>query len=205
MDKELVSYIENEIFPLYSRNEEGHGIWHIKTVIERSLKLAKGYDVNLDMVYTVAAYHDLGHYVDRKRHEIISAEMFIQDKTIKKWFTEEQRKIIKEAIEDHRSSIDHEPRSIYGKIVSTADRTIINMDVAIQRAYFYGKKHYDNLSEEEQIERVYHHLREKYGEKGYAKIWLKDEELEDSLDNLRKALANKEEFINRIKKVINKE
>ena len=31
-------------------------------------------------------------------------------------------KIIKEAIEDHRASAKNEPRSIYGKIVSTADR-----------------------------------------------------------------------------------
>ncbi len=40
---ELVRYIENEIFPLYERNEEGHGIKHIKTVIKRSLELAKKY------------------------------------------------------------------------------------------------------------------------------------------------------------------
>lgn len=26
MNKELIQYIENEIFPLYNRNEEGHGI-----------------------------------------------------------------------------------------------------------------------------------------------------------------------------------
>lgn len=73
INKELVRYIEDEIFPLYDRNEEGHGIGHIKTVIKRSLELAKKYDVNLDMVYTIAAYYDLGHYIDRKTHELISA------------------------------------------------------------------------------------------------------------------------------------
>ena len=70
IEKELIKYIEEEIFPLYSKNEEGHGIKHIKTVIERSLKFAKEYDVNLDIVYTVAAYHDIGHYIYRKKHEI---------------------------------------------------------------------------------------------------------------------------------------
>ncbi|MEI3401077.1 MAG: hypothetical protein V8R51_01380 [Clostridia bacterium] len=34
IDIELVEYVENEIFPLYNRNEEGHGIEHIKTVIK---------------------------------------------------------------------------------------------------------------------------------------------------------------------------
>lgn len=202
MNNELVQYIENEIFPLYNRNEEGHGINHIKTVIKRSLELAKDYDVDLDMVYTIASYHDLGHYIDRKTHEIISAEIFMKDEKIKQWFTDEQRSIIKEAIEEHRASSNHEPRTIYGKIISTADRTIIDIDNTIKRSYSYGKRNYIGLSQEEQIERVYQHLTEKYGENGYAKVYLEDKEFEDALDKLRQALSNKEEFIKRVKKVV---
>lgn len=203
MNNELVQYVENEIFPLYNRNEEGHGINHIKTVIKRSLELAKDYDVDFDMVYTIASYHDLGHYIDRKTHEIISAEIFMKDEKIKQWFTDEQRNIIKEAIEDHRASSNHEPRTIYGKIISTADRTIIDIDNTIKRSYSYGKRNYIGLSEEEQIERVYQHLTEKYGENGYAKVYLEDKEFEDALDKLRQALSDKKEFIKRVKKVIN--
>lgn len=202
MNKELVKYIEKEIFPLYSRNEEGHGTKHIKTVIKRSLEIASDYDVNIDMVYTIASYHDLGHYIDRKRHEIISAEIFIKDEKIKQWFTDEQRIMIKEAIEDHRASSNHEPRTIYGKIVSTADRTIIDIDNTIKRSYSYGKRNYENLSEEEQIESVYQYLSEKYGENGYAKIYLEDKKFEEALDKLRQALSNKTEFIKKVKKVI---
>lgn len=205
MNNQLVEYIENEIFPLYSRNEEGHGINHIKTVINKSLELSKNYDVNLDMVYTVAAYHDLGHYIDRKRHEIISAEMFMKDEKIKEFFTEEQRIIIKEAIEDHRASSNHEPRTIYGKIVSTADRTIIDVEDTIKRAYSYSKRNFSNLSEEEHLERIYQHLSEKYGENGYAKVYLEDKEFEESLNKLREVLSNKDEFIKRAELVINKE
>lgn len=203
MNKELVQYIENEIFPLYNRNEEGHGINHIKVVIKRSLELAKDYEVDLDMIYTIASYHDLGHYIDRKTHEIISAEIFMKDEKIRQWFTDEQRSIIREAIEDHRASSSYEPRTIYGKIISTADRTIIDIDNSIKRTYFYGKRNYIELSEEEQIERVYKHLTEKYGENGYAKVYLEDKEFEDTLYELRQALSNKVEFIKRVKKVIN--
>lgn len=204
INAELVRYIENDIFPLYERNEEGHGIKHIKTVIKRSLELAKNYDVNLDMVYTIASYHDIGHYIDRKTHEIISAEIFMKDEKVKQWFTEEQINTIKEAIEDHRASSDHKPRSIYGMIVSTADRTIIDIDNTIKRSYSYGKRNYEGLSEEEQIERIYQHLTEKYGENGYAKIYLEDKEFDAALKKLRQALANKDEFIKRVKKVISK-
>lgn len=205
MNNQLVEYIENEIFPLYSRNEKGHGINHIKTVINKSLELSKNYDVNLDIVYTVAAYHDIGHYIDRKRHEIISAEIFMEDEKIKEFFTEEQRIIIKEAIEDHRASSDHEPRTIYGKIVSTADRTIIDVEDTIKRAYSYSKRNFPNLSEEEYLERIYQHLSEKYGENGYAKVYLEDKEFEESLNKLREVLSNKDEFIKRAEQVVNKE
>lgn len=202
INQELVKYIESEIFPLYNRNEEGHGIGHIKTVIKRSLKLAKNYDVNLNMVYVIASYHDIGHYIDRKKHEIISAEMFMKDEKIKKWFTTEQINTIKDAIEDHRASSNHEPRTIYGRIVSTADRTIIDIDNTIRRSYSYGKRNYVGLSEEEQIERVYQHLTEKYGENGYAKVYLEDKEFDESIKKLRQALSNKEEFIKRVKRVV---
>ena len=202
MNNELIRYIENEIFPLYNRNEEGHGIKHIKTVIRKSLELAKSYNVDINMVYTIAAYHDIGHYIDRKTHEIISAQIFMEDQNIKAYFTEKQRITIKQAIEDHRASNTHEPRTIYGKIVSTADRTIIDIDNTIKRTYSYGKRNYINLSEEQQIERVYRNLTEKYGENGYAKVYLEDKEFEDALDKLRQALSNKEEFIKRVKKVV---
>lgn len=203
LNEELVEYIKNEIFPLYDRNEFAHGINHIKTVIRRSLELADGYDVDFNIVYTVAAYHDLGHFIDRKRHEIISAEMFMKDENIKRWFADEQRMVIKEAIEDHRASCNHVPRTIYGKIVSTADRTITDIDNTIKRSYTYGKKNYIGLSEEEQFERVYEHLVEKYGENGYANVYLEDKEFDEAVSKLRQALENREEFIERVKRVVN--
>ncbi len=202
INTELLKYIDKKIFPLYKKNEEGHGIKHIKTVIKRSLALAKDFDVNIDMVYTIAAYHDLGHHIDRANHEIISAEIFMKDENMKLWFTDDQRKIIKEAIQDHRASSKHKPRDIYGMIVSTADRTIMNIDDTIKRSYSYGKRNYIDISEEEQIERVYLHLVEKYGENGYAKTYIEDKEFDESIKKLRKALSNKEEFINRVKKLV---
>ena len=45
-------------------------------------------------------------------------------------------------------------------------------------------------------------MTEKYGENGYAKVYLEDKEFEDALDKLRQALSNKEEFIKRVKKVV---
>ena len=61
------------------------------------------------------------------------------------------------------------------------------------------------LSDDEQIERIYTHLKGKYGKDGYIKIYLEDDELEESLKKLREALEDKNEFIERIKTVISNE
>ena len=88
INKELKNYIENNIFPEYEKNEKGHGIDHIRYVIERSFQLVEEnkLDVNPDMVYTIAAYHDIGHYIDSKTHEIISADIMSKDENLSRFF-----------------------------------------------------------------------------------------------------------------------
>ena len=199
---ELKTYIETEIFPLYKRNESSHGIEHIHTVINRSLYIAKEYEVNKNIVYTVAAYHDLGHYINPKIHEKLSAEIFMKDDKIKKWFSKDEIQIIKEAIEDHRASSNHEPRSIYGKLVSTADRTIKSIDVSIKRAYTYYINHFPSILKKERIQKVYEHLNDKYGPNGYAKTYLYDKEFAIAKKKFIETLSDKDTFIKRIEKVI---
>ena len=169
MRKELKKYIEKNIFKEYKKNESGHGIEHIKYVIQRSLEFSKKLEnINKEMVYVIAAYHDIGHHIDKDNHEKVSAEILKNDKKIQIFFTQEQINIMKEAIEDHRASNKTEPRSIYGKIVSSADRNT-SVKETLKRAYSYNKKHYANLKEEEIIEESYKHLKNKYGKNGYAK------------------------------------
>jgi len=202
INKDLVSYIEKEIFPLYNKNEAGHQINHIKLVINKSLEYASKYDVDINMVYTIAAYHDLGHHIDKNIHEIVSAEIFIKDENIKQWFTDEQRVIIKEAIEDHRASNKNKPRSLYGLIVSAADRSFIDIEDSIKRTYLYGLRNFPDFTEVEQIERIYKHLNEKFGQNGYVESYIEDKELEEKRQQLIKELSDKATFIEKIKRVI---
>ena len=57
VNNSLVQYIEHEILPRYEHYDAAHQRDHIDAVITRSLELAKHYDVNVDMVYAIAAYH----------------------------------------------------------------------------------------------------------------------------------------------------
>ena len=192
INNELQEYIENNIFKEYDKNEKGHGIDHIKYVINRSFELIKenNLDVDSNIVYTVAAYHDIGHHIDSKNHEIVSANIMSRDKVLDKFFNKEELKIIKEAIEDHRASKMDEPRSIYGKIVSSADRNNTIEDCLL-RTYTYGKKLHPNATDEELYLRAYDVLIEKFGENGYAKFYFKDQQYEIFLKELRLLLQNK--------------
>lgn len=197
VDSKLKDYVENNIFPEYSKNEKGHGIEHIKYVIDRSFQLVEenNLDVNTNMVYVIAAYHDIGHHIDSKNHEIISANIMSKDKRLSDFFNEEELVTIKEAIEDHRASSKSEPRSIYGKIVSSADRNN-NIESCLRRTYTYGKKLNPSATDEELFLRAYDVLVNKFGEDGYAKFYFKDTQYEEFLKSLRELLKDKEKYIN---------
>lgn len=200
---ELKNYIENTIFKEYEKNEKGHGIEHIKYVIKRSLKFSKQIqNINEEMVYVVAAYHDIGHHIDKDNHEKISAQILLKDNNIKEFFTQEQINIMAIAVEDHRASNKQEPRNIYGKIVSSADRNT-STDETLKRAYSYNKKHYPNLNEEEIINECYKHLKNKYGKNGYAtkKMYFKDEEYDKYLKKIDELTQNIETFIKEMEKI----
>ena len=202
VNKELVEYIEKNIFPIYDKNEKGHGIEHIKYVIDRSFKFAKEVpDANLDIVYTVAAFHDIGHHIDHKKHELISADLMYKDENLKKFFNDEERLIIKEAIEDHRASSNHEPRTVYGKIVSTADRNN-SVNSCLKRSYCYNRKLHPDYEEDQIFEDCHFHLNDKFGENGYAKFFFKDETYEAFLKEIRELLSDKENFKKKHKQFI---
>lgn len=205
INEELKEYINENIFPEYEKNESGHDINHIKYVIDRSMKFAKEIPgINIDMVYTIAAYHDIGHHIDAKNHEKVSAEILLNDKELKNFFTDEQIDVMKDAVEDHRASSEHEPRTIYGKIVSSADRNT-DTDTSIERTYSYTKKHNPDFALDEIIEKSRQHLIEKFGIGGYAtsKMYFKDEEYEKYLRDLTELTSNKEEFTKRYMEINN--
>lgn len=203
VNKELKCYIESTIFPSYAKNDLGRNLDHIHYVINRSMKFAKDVpNVNYDMVYTIASYHDIGHYIDAKNHEKISAEMLKDDKNLQRFFTKEQIEIMSEAVYDHRASLSYEPRSIYGKIVSTADRNN-SVEQCLRRSYTYGKRLEPKATDEELYERAHKHLKMKFGEDGYAKFFFKDEEYEQFLKEIRELLADKEKFCKTQKEYIN--
>jgi len=196
INNDLKKYIEKNIFKDYEKNDSGHNLEHIKYVIKRSFIFAKTIkDINYDMLYTIAAYHDIAHHIDAKNHEKISADILLNDENLKSFFNKEQIKTMAEAVYDHRASMQDEPRNIYGKIVSSADRNTSVPEI-LKRAYAYRVKHYPSDNLNQIVEESRQHILNKFGEKGYAieKMYFKDHDYEKFLIDILKLTNNEKLF-----------
>lgn len=187
MNPEIQAYVEENIIPLYDRFDKAHRRDHVRMVISQSMALASQMNVDADMVYVIAAYHDIGLCERRERHHTVSAQMLLADMTLRNWFTDSQLQTMAEAVEDHRASSDHTPRSLYGRIVAEADR-FIDPDTIVRRTVQYGIEHYPELDKEGHHQRMVQHLREKYGRGGYLHLWFDHSPNAERLETLRKMI-----------------
>lgn len=185
----LKEYIESEIIPRYDNFDGAHRRDHVRSVIGQSQELSRYYDVNPEILYAAAAYHDLGLCEGREKHHLVSGRIIREDKTLLNWFSVEEIEVIAEAAEDHRASNETPPRSIYGKIIAESDR-LIDPETVIRRTVQYGFAHYPQMNREQMWERTLTHLQKKYGYGGYLKLWIPESSNACRLEELRKIIAD---------------
>lgn len=186
---DLVEFVETQILPRYANFDRAHNLEHVTRVIRRSLEMVKTTGADINMAYVIAAYHDLGMSGPRAVHHLTGGKILANDARLKKWFSSDQINVMKEAVEDHRASASHSPRSLYGKIVAEADRDI-SVDIVIRRTIQYGLGNYPQLDKEGHWKRFKKHLDEKYSVNGYIRLWLPQSPNEQNLNELRQLIAN---------------
>ncbi len=187
---DIMQFVETQILPRYTAFGESHGLRHVNRVIKNALKLAHITGADIDMVYVIAAYHDLGMSGPRAIHHITGGKILMADNRLKRWFSKEQIAIMKEAVEDHRASSSRQPRSIYGKIVAEADRDIEAHEI-FRRAILYAKENNPNVDKEQLWELFANHMDEKYSVNGYIKLWIPNSPNEHELKLLRETIEDK--------------
>lgn len=185
---DLVEFVETQILPQYQQFDRAHNMEHVTRVIRSSLQLAQQTGADIDMVYVIAAYHDLGLTGPRAIHHITSGKILMADARLKRWFSPKQLLMMKEAVEDHRASASRAPRSIYGKIVAEADRDLEPTNV-IRRTIQFGLANYAELDREGHWNRLLQHLDEKYSTRGYIHLWISGSENERWLNELRQLIV----------------
>ena len=194
LNPEIEEYIEGKIIPQYGNFDKAHNINHIRRVIQVSLEMARDYSVDFNLIYVIAAYHDIGMPKGRKDHGRHSAEFLLNDNKLRDWFSDEEIKLMAEAIEDHRASIAYEPRSIYGKIVSDADNDLRYSSV-LKRCLQHGLAYFPQYDKETHFLRIREHMEEKYGEGGYLKTWLNTEHDKRGLREIRNKLYKNQQSL----------
>lgn len=198
---EIIDYVEREIIPRYAAFDKAHQENHVRMVIEQSLKLAEHTpSINADMVYVLAAFHDLGLVNGRENHHRDSRRILEVDEFVRSHFTAEQIRIMGEAVEDHRASDNQRPRSEYGLTVAEADR-YIEPETIIRRAVQFCLANYLQLNRAGHYQRTIEHLHEKYGPKGYLKVWIPWSDNAKNLKKLHALLTDQsrlDEIFNRI-------
>ena len=184
---DLMEFIEREILPRYTEFDKAHNLSHVNGVIRRSLRLASQIGADVDMCYTIAAYHDLGLEGPRAIHHLTGGKILARDQRLRRWFSPHQIDMMRQAVEDHRASASHEPRNIYGKIVAEADRDLQPENV-IRRTIQFGLEHYPELNTEQHWQRFLKHMNEKYSREGYIRLWITGSENEEHLNALRRLI-----------------
>lgn len=192
VSENLKEYIKNNIEPIYS-NFYAHGKKHIENVIAQSFIIAKDFEVNYDMIYTIACFHDLGLLINREEHEKESGRILYENKELKNYFTTEEIITMKEAVEDHRGSRKIEPRNIYGKIISDADRDIYLEVLAVRQLPTSIKNYPELIGFEEHFERCYQYFKQRCKDNFKVNLWLENKVMRKQLDKLASDYSNKEE------------
>lgn len=185
MNKNLTKYIELNIFPKYEKYYS-HGMIHINNVIQNVLMLADYYELNRDMCYTIAAYHDIGLNVDRDNHELESGKVLSNDLTDKK-----EIDIMKEAVEDHRGSRKEKPRNIYGEVLSDSDRDF-DIELLAKRQLATSIKNYPELQTfDEHFKRCYKYILKRINSSGHFNLWTNNPILIERRNKFEKDYLNK--------------
>lgn len=172
----VAEYIKNRIKPMYKTFDKAHNLTHFNFVTKNCVEYAKelikkGEIIDLEIAYLVGALHDVGIAKGREGHAKSSGAFVRSDNKLKEFYDEQTIEVIAQAVEDHSSHLEYEPRSVYGKIVADADRNN-SLFLVFSRPVKYGLKNEAHLDREEQINRVYEFVKSKFGRNGYVKYWL---------------------------------
>ena len=208
--EELEEYIEREILTSYHDFDKAHDLSHVKNVIDYALELGSEFEeINQDLVYTAAAYHDLGLSHSREKHHQYSAQIVKEDEQLQKYFSEQEIEIISDACYHHRSSSEEKAKRLTSQIVADADSMDgLTIERMIIRAWNYGLENYEDKSISELYDNMYQHLISKYGKNGYAyqSLYLKEtkELFAEEIKRAQRTLAQKNKFKSLFKSLIQK-
>lgn len=206
-NQELFNYVSENIISKYSSFDGGHDERHVQAVINRSFDIVEqtGANVNINMVFVVAAYHDIGMLISRENHATHSKELLLLDDNLKSWFSPEEIAIMADAVEDHSTSSKREPRSVYGKIVSDADKDL-DVCIGVLRGWDYNNNKHKDASFEEHIDNICKEMKRRFckNDKGerLVKFYFETPQQRQFVEQMEYYACHKEKLAELVKSLI---
>ena len=204
--KPVLDFLNHEIKPYYKSFDKAHNLAHYKFVTDNCLEYGSelvklGYDIDLELAFVVGALHDIGIINGREGHAKSSARFVKENKFLNSFYSSEIVNIIADAVEDHSSHLEYEPRNIYGKIVADADRNN-SVYLVFSRPVKYRLSHNKDMTREEIAYDVYDFVDKKFGRNGYVKYNLNIQKTRKEQEDVWELLDNKPLCIMYIKGII---
>ena len=204
--KELIEYIESNIKPKYAEFDTIHDVDHFYYVVNNCIDYTKqllenGFELDIDMSYTIGAYHDLGLIQGEDMHTKYSADILREDKKLKEFFNECDIETMAIAIEDHASLLDREPRNIYGKLIADAERNNTIKNVFTRPIIQSLENDEKDLSKTKRVNKIIKYVEGKFGVNGYVKFWLGIPDVAKELKSLRELLEDRQKCRNFVNKL----
>ncbi len=136
----ILKKLEKEV-KVKVENDSAHDFEHIKRVYNNAKKLAIKEKANTKLVLSAVLLHDIVSYQKSDSRSKTSSVKSSQDakKILKNYpFTNDEIKIITDAIKDHSFSRKKTPKTLVGKILQDADRLDAIGAVGIARVFAVG-------------------------------------------------------------------
>ncbi len=136
----ILKKLEKEV-KVKMENDSAHDFEHIKRVYNNAKKLAIKEKANTKLVLSAVLLHDIVSYPKSDSRSKTSSVKSSQDakKILKNYpFTNDEIKIITDAIKDHSFSRKKTPKTLVGKILQDADRLDAIGAVGIARVFAVG-------------------------------------------------------------------
>ena len=160
----MLKKIRTFVLPFYKKNDKAHQIDHADEVYETALKINKQFHLhqNMDDIALAVYLHDIfSNKNQRKLHHKLASDFVLQSKDdILKNISAERRRLIANAILEHRASFEGKYSSKLSELLAAADRGKPNLKKDLERSTKYHK---GNTAE------AIKHMKEKFGRYGYAK------------------------------------
>lgn len=205
-NKGLIERVRTNVAPEYAKNDKGHDTRHMADVLKNSFYLAlKHTDMGSDssqvdpvVIYVAACWHDITVWSDRKNHHLKSAEVVRNDEYLRSVLSVEQIELISGAIMDHRASGSQVPLTVYGKLLSSADRPM-DFSKFMHRLWDYQvEKHKDNFDMDLVLENCRLAMDSHFGPEGYARnrFFFCDYYYDSFIRQVDQVCRNREKFAN---------